>query len=122
MNDQKIEIIANQKDEAKKSPAKKSPAKIARKKIAKKSPAKKLPAKKMGVILSIIDILLRNQKKGISKNQILDRLAKKFPERNIDGMRATIGVQCPSRINNERQGLNIIKKDDKYFISDKRSK
>jgi hypothetical protein len=57
---------------------------------------------KPGVISSIVTLLEKAPKKGISKEQILEKLLKEFPERPADKMKATINVQVPSRISKEK--------------------
>lgn len=69
---------------------------------------------KPGVIRFIADSIIANQKRGLSKKEILARLVKKFPEREEIKMLATINAQVPNRLNREK-GLNIIKDGDKYF-------
>lgn len=54
-----------------------------------------------GVIATIAE-LLQKTKSGLTKPEILSKLAERFPERDPELMRATVAVQVPSRINNER--------------------
>jgi len=55
-----------------------------------------------GVIKTIEELIKRAGKKGITKQQILEELIKRFPERDSKSMKNTIGVQVPSRISKEK--------------------
>ncbi len=68
---------------------------------------------KPGVIDTIFNLL--REKGPITKDQILAELAKKFPERKEDSMKATINVQLPSRMARER-GVKIEHTDKGYVI------
>lgn len=85
--------------------------KKAKKKVVKKAPAKKGP----GVIASILDII--KNRGPITKDGILKRLVKIFPNRPAEHMKATVGCQVPGRLNREKNAK--IKKNDKgeYFVS-----
>ncbi|MFX1537626.1 MAG: hypothetical protein ACFFDI_25800 [Promethearchaeota archaeon] len=63
---------------------------------------KKLNKKGTGVIATIVEEIKNSGKEGISKEEILKVLAKKFPDRTKDSMRNTINVQVPARISKER--------------------
>ena len=79
----------------------------------KKTTKKSSGPKKPGVIASILEFI---QEHGpISKEGILKRLAKRFPEREPESMAKTINVQVPSRLNSDKSAG--IKKNDKgkYF-------
>jgi hypothetical protein len=78
------------------------------KKSAKKAPAEKTP----GVISTIICLIEKAGKKGISKDEIAARLEKAFPERNAESMKKTLNVQVPHRISKER--FQLVEKDGKY--------
>ena len=66
-----------------------------------KTKAKATP-KKAGVIATIVECIIKSGKKGISKDNILKVLVKKFPEREEEKMKVTVGVQVPSRISKEK--------------------
>jgi len=58
--------------------------------------------KKVGVIKSIIELIEKSGQKGISKEEILEELIKRFPDRQPTSMKNTINVQVPTRISKER--------------------
>lgn len=59
--------------------------------------------KKPGVIATIVDMVKNgNEGKGVSKQDILERLKKAFPDRSVTSMKNTVSVQVPHRINKER--------------------
>lgn len=56
-----------------------------------------------GVIVSIVEMIEKaDPKVGISKEEILAELVKKFPERDKVKMSKTVAVQVPARISSER--------------------
>ena len=71
---------------------------------AKKTNADKAPAKPKGkgVIAMIAELIKGSGKKGISKEQILEKLVQEFPERSAGSMKSTINVQLPGRMSKER--------------------
>lgn len=70
-----------------------------------------------GVISTIQELLTGSGKKGITKNEILDELVKRFPDREKDAMEKTINVQLPGRMSKEK-GLNIKKSEEgRFFIA-----
>jgi hypothetical protein len=82
---------------------------VTEKKEKKKQPAQKKEVPKKakgksgkGVIATIVECIEDSGKKGISKEQIFEKLKKEFPDRNEDSMKNTIGVQVPGRINKEK--------------------
>lgn len=77
--------------------------------VVKKEPKK---GKGPGIIAAIVTAIEKAGKKGITKAEILEILTKQFPERNVDSMKATIGVQVPGRISKEK--FEIINKDGYY--------
>lgn len=98
------------KDEKKDKEKKK--AKRAAKKAAKEK--KKKEPKKPGVIATIFTLI--KTEGPISKEDILKKLGKAFPERETDSMMKTINVQVPGRMSKEK-GVNIVKtKDGKFKI------
>jgi hypothetical protein len=66
-----------------------------------------------GVIESILNIL-KESKKGISKEDILTKLVVLFPDRAPESMKKTVGVQLPARMSKERK-VKIVKSDDGKF-------
>ena len=58
--------------------------------------------KKPGVISTIVQLIEKAGKEGITKESILAGLEKEFPEREAKSMKNTINVQVPARINKER--------------------
>ena len=82
-----------------------------KKKVAKKT-EKKTEPKKPGVIASILEFISDNP---MTPERILQKLVKRFPDRNADGMEKTIHAQLPSRMAKERK-IKITKdKDGRYF-------
>jgi len=71
-------------------------------------------AKKAGVISTIITILEAG--KAITKDGIVAKLEKAFPDRESDAMRSTVGVQL-SRLKKDK-GMNIVREGDKYTLED----
>jgi hypothetical protein len=95
----------------KKAPAKKSAKKPAAKKTGSTKRAVSVP-KKEGVIASIIEIISRER--CASTAEILEVLVKKFPDRDADGMKATIRIQAnrnaTSKERDEKRGLVYFKR------------
>ena len=75
---------------------------------------------KPGIIASIVEFLQdATEEKPISKKKILEKLVKRFPDREADSMARTINVQVPNRIKNDK-GLVVAKNDkNQYWISGK---
>lgn len=72
-------------------------------------------AKGPGVIAKIAEILqAATAKKPITKEQIVAKLVKAFPDREESSMKGTVAVQVPSRIANER-GIKVKKNDKGYY-------
>jgi hypothetical protein len=92
---------------------KKAPAKKASAKTAKKSTKKPVGVlKKEGVIATIVETISRER--GASSTEILENLVKKFPDRDADGMKATIRIQAAknatSKERDEKRGLVYFKR------------
>jgi len=97
---------------AKKKPAAETVVKTAKTSIkaAVNTPATKVvqavkEAKKAagpGIISTIVSLLEKAGKKGITRQSILTNLISLFPDRNPSSMENTIKVQLPGRINKER--------------------
>jgi hypothetical protein len=70
-----------------------------------------------GVIGTIVECLQNASKdKPVTKEQILKKLVKEFPDREEKGMKATINIQVPSRLNSEKD-MGIVRHDDGgYYI------
>jgi hypothetical protein len=80
-----------------------------------KAPPKK--AEGGGVIGTIVEVLSKaTAKKPISKAQIADVLAAKFPDRTREAMLKTVNVQVPTRLRKEKN-LNIEKNENGYFVA-----
>jgi hypothetical protein len=67
-----------------------------------------------GIIKTIITLIEKAGKKGITKEAILAELLETFPEREEKSMKNTINVQVPSRISKEKFELGKTE-DGKYF-------
>ena len=81
---------------------------------AKKAPAKKKEVKKApGVIASIVEFLEAG--KAMTKEQILNRLVKRFPDREPSALIQTINCQVPTRLRKEKK-LKITKTFDGYLL------
>lgn len=81
------------------------------------APAKKAAekAKGPGIIATIVELIENaSKKKGISKDEILEELEKRFPEKEASSMKSTINVQVPNRITRERWEVGKTK-DGGYF-------
>ena len=65
---------------------------------------KKGGIEKVGVISTIFEFVqtIKAEKNAVTKEQILDHLCGKFPDRERDRMKKTVSVQVPSRLNNEK--------------------
>ena len=71
-----------------------------------------------GVIGSIVEIVSAATKdKPIMKKDILTKLAKRFPDRSEEAMKATLNIQLPGRLRSEK-GLNIQKSaEGGYYLA-----
>tara|TARA_R100000808_G_C2147411_1_gene155368 strand:- start:974 stop:1903 length:930 start_codon:yes stop_codon:yes gene_type:complete len=65
--------------------------------------------KKVGVIASIADILIATTK-PLTKDEILNQLCKRFPDRDSQAMETTVSVQVPVRMSREKN-MDIVKVD-----------
>lgn len=75
----------------------------------KKAKAKKEKAKGPGVIASIVEFI-ENSKKGITKDQIVDKLAKRFPDRKPESMKNTVNVQVPNKLKTDKD-ITVVRDD-----------
>lgn len=83
------------------------------KKAAKKGKAdgKKKEDKGPGVIASIVEFLkAASSKSPLTKDQLADKLAKRFPDRERESMLRTINVQVPNRLKTDKE-LDVKAKD-----------
>ena len=55
-----------------------------------------------GIIATIVASIEAAGSKGITKQEILEILKAKFPDRSPEAMTRTLNVQCPNRISKER--------------------
>ena len=79
----------------------------------KKETKKGKKIEKVGIIKTIVSLL---QRQPISKEDILSNLVTSFPDRNADGMKATINIQINYRLKKEK-GFDVQKNDmGCYFI------
>lgn len=67
---------------------------------------------KPGVIATIVSLVEKSGKKGISKEEVLEVLKEQFPEREEKSMKNTINVQIPNRISKER--FELVEKNGRY--------
>lgn len=78
--------------------------------------SKNANAPKVGVITSIEEFLMAStEAKPLTKKQITDKLAKRFPDRDPELMAKTVGVQIPGRIQRER-GVCLVKGENGFFL------
>ena len=89
-----------EKKEEKKPAAEKAPP--AKKEPVKTTEKKKEVTKKPGVIISIVSLIEKSGKKGVTKDEIHEKLVELFPDRDEKSMRSTINVQVPNRITKEK--------------------
>jgi len=72
-----------------------------------------------GIIGSIVEFVKKaTPEKPITKKEIVAKLAKRFPEKDPEGMEKTVNVQVPNRIKKEK-GINIVRHPEGgYYVSD----
>jgi hypothetical protein len=94
-----------------------APAKKSTKKSTKstKAKGKGSPIQKVGIIDEILAIV-NGTKRGLTKADILEKLAKKFPDRDAEKMKATVSVQVPYFLNNKRNAGIIKLPGNKYVV------
>lgn len=86
-----------------------------------KSELRKLTGKKAkgdkgpGVISTIFTLIQKAPKKGVSKDEIYEKLVELFPDRAGEGMKKTINVQIPGRMSKEKK-VNIVKLETGNFV------
>lgn len=85
--------------------------------VKKKAPKKAGGKKGPGVISSIAEFLNKTSaKKPLSKDEIVEKLVERFPDRSAESMASTVTIQLGGRLKKEK-GLNINKNDKGYFIA-----
>lgn len=89
--------------------AKKQAKKVSKKQVKKSE--KKAVKKEPGVIASILEFISDHP---CSKERILEKLKKRFPDRDADGMAKTIQAQLPNRMSREKH-VKIVKDKDGCF-------
>jgi hypothetical protein len=94
-----------EEEKPKKGKEKKSPKKGGIKKAGKEGGP--------GIIQTIVSLVEKAGKKGISKKEILAQLQEDFPDRNEQSMKNTVNVQVPARINKEKFPVKKVG-DDRY--------
>lgn len=94
----------------------KNKKKVTSKKQIKNRASVKNPAKKVGVIATIASLIEKAEKsKGITKDQIVSALAKRFPDHNADSLRMTVNTQVPGRISKERKMKVVRSEEGGYY-------
>lgn len=97
----------------------------AKKKKGKATKAKKAGPKKAegpGVIGSIQEFLeAASEDKPLSKDAIVAKLLKRFPDRNEESLGSTVAQQVPTKLRSQK-GLNIQKNDKGYYLGAKKAK
>lgn len=111
------EVEPPAKAPAKKGAVPKTPAKTgaAKESKAPKGKAPKEP-KKPGVIDTILSLLQEaSEKKPVTKETIVAKLAKAFPDREPDSMAKTVNVQVPTRLGKDK-GVQVHKNENGYWV------
>ena len=99
---------------AKKDKSEKSKKDKSKKSKSKATGTKKNKMKKVGVIATIVECL---ENGPVSKETILKKLCKRFPDRPEEGMKRTIGIQVPTRLRSDKD-LDVQRNDKgKYYIA-----
>ena len=73
-----------------------------------KAPKEKKPGRGPGVIAEIIRVASRTR--GATINEVVDELAKKFPDRSPKSMKTTTGIQLSTGL--KKRGLTVTKEKD----------
>jgi len=104
MLDPTEEVEPTPKAKAEKKPVEKKEPTAKKEPVIKKEPAvKKETAKKSpGIIATIVSLIEKSGKKGITKDEIHEQLVTLFPDRDEKSMRSTINVQVPNRVSKEK--------------------
>jgi hypothetical protein len=70
-----------------------------------------------GVIASILEFLLKaTEDRPITKQRLVEKLVKRFPQRDPEGMSKTVSVQIPNRIKREK-GVDVRQNENGYWIA-----
>ena len=101
-------------------PPKKTKKKEEKKPEKKEKKESKKTENKPGVIDSILEFIKKSSKKGITKEEILEKLIERFPDRPAKGMAHTInaqigGKQSPCRLERTKD-VQLKVKNGKYSI------
>ena len=112
MSTPKKQSVKKTSNPDKKKPAENTDEATKVKKPAKKSPAAKGSGSKPGVIVTILSIIEKHQ--PIHKDDILEKLVKKFPDRLEASMKKTISDNVPSQFK-AKKGIILIKDDEKRW-------
>lgn len=78
----------------------------------KSTPVKRASTEGPGIIASILEFVKAGP---ISKDDILSKLVKRFPDRESKAMKSTIGIQLGGRLAKEKKV--VIQKDDNGLYS-----
>ena len=100
-----VEEEEEEEEEGPKSEKAKAPKKEKAKAPKKESKSKtsgKGEFSGVGIISTIAELVKQAGKEGITKQEILNELIKKFPDRNAESMKKTINIQVPNRISKEK--------------------
>lgn len=65
-------------------------------------------AKAIPIIEAIVEIILNSGRAGVTKQEILEQLIARFPDKDPAWLQGTINIQVPSRINKQRFQLERI--------------
>ena len=85
---------------------------------AKKAPKEK-SERKPGVIDAIIEVLTNaSAKKPVTKEEIVEALTEKFPDRDPEKMTKTVNTQVPGRLK-DAKGLDVRKEGKGFWINSK---
>lgn len=78
--------------------------------------------KKVGVISTIIECLSKATKtRPLSREDLLEKLTKQFPDRSADGMKKTISQQVPKRLKSDKN-IDVEQTSNGKFYIDTRNK
>lgn len=76
----------------------------------------KAVTKTVGIIGSVVEFLTAaTEAKPLTKDQLLEHLVKRFPDRSSDAMKKTINCQVPGRLSRE-QKVQVCKNENGFWI------
>ena len=115
-----FEGMTEEEEEEEEKPAPKKRTKTEKKAEKKETNRTKKTKKGPGVIDSILEFIKKSSKKGITKEEILEKLTERFPDRPAKGMAHTInaqigGKQSPCRLERTKD-VQLKVKNGKYSI------